>query len=101
MKIIITGISGQDGIFLTNIIKKQYSNFSIIGTSRTLDKSGFLSKGNFSEVSKLQDIKIIKIDLTNKHKVGSLIADVKPDIIFNLSGPSSVYDSIKYKPWWC
>ena len=95
MKIIITGISGQDGIFLTNIIKKKHSNFSIIGTSRTLNKSSFLSKGNFDEFSKLQDINILNIDLTDKHTVGNLIADVKPDIIFNLSGPSSVYDSLK------
>jgi GDPmannose 4,6-dehydratase len=80
MKIIITGISGQDGIFLTNIIKKKHSNFS---------------KGNFDEISKLQDINILNIDLTDKHTVGNLIADVKPDIIFNLSGPSSVYDSLK------
>ena len=95
MKIIITGISGQDGIFLTSIIKKKYSNFSIIGTSRTLNKSGFLSKGNFDNVSKLQDINIVDIDLTDKDEVGSFIADVKPNIIFNLSGPSSVYDSLK------
>ena len=44
MKILITGISGQDGIFLTKLIKEEHSNFNIIGTSRTLNSNQFLKK---------------------------------------------------------
>ena len=44
MKILITGISGQDGIFLTKLIREEYSNFHIVGTSRTLSSNQFLEK---------------------------------------------------------
>lgn len=44
MKILITGISGQDGIFLTKLIREEYSSFNVVGTSRTLSSSQFLEK---------------------------------------------------------
>ena len=34
MKILITGITGQDGIFLTKLLNDKYKNFKIIGISR-------------------------------------------------------------------
>ena len=34
------------------------------------------------------------IDLLNSNSVESVINEVKPDLLFNLSGPSSVYESL-------
>ena len=36
MKILITGITGQDGIFISKTLNETYKNSKIIGTSRNL-----------------------------------------------------------------
>ena len=42
--ILITGITGQDGIFLTHKLIKKNNNFSIIGISRQKDLLPFYNK---------------------------------------------------------
>ena len=37
----------------------------------------------------------MNIDLLNKKEVKNFIADIRPSIVFNLTGPSSVYESLK------
>ena len=95
MKILITGISGQDGIFLTKLIREEYSNFHIVGTSRTLSSNQFLEKIGIGELRENQVINTINLNLENEHKVSEFIADFSPNMIFNLTGPSSVNESIK------
>ena len=41
MKILITGIAGQDGVFLTKLLNEKNKNFEIIGISRNLSKTQF------------------------------------------------------------
>ena len=95
MKILITGISGQDGIYLTKKIKNNYPNFSILGISRSMDLNNFLSISKTNSLSKNQNINIVNVDLKNPDAVNSLVRDFMPDYIYNLTGPSSVYESIK------
>ncbi|MDA9645440.1 GDP-mannose 4,6-dehydratase [Candidatus Actinomarina] len=95
MKILITGISGQDGVFLTKLITEKYQNASILGISRTISEQEFLLKYKISQLNKFQEIKIIDLDLNNAGLVNKLVNEFKPDYLFNLSGPSSVYESIK------
>jgi GDPmannose 4,6-dehydratase len=95
MKILITGISGQDGIFLTKLIRKEYSNFNIVGTSRTLTSSQFLEKIGISELKENQVINTINLNLENEQRVSQFISDFSPNMVFNLTGPSSVNESIK------
>ena len=95
MKILITGISGQDGIFLTKLIREEYSSFNVIGTSRTLSSSQFLEKIGTSKLKKNQVINTINLNLENEHKVSEFISDFSPNMVFNLTGPSSVNESIK------
>jgi len=101
-KILITGITGQDGIFLSSNLIENYEDVQIIGTTRSKLSSQF--SNNFLRISNkknLKSIKLIEIDLTNKQQVNGLIQDYKFDKIINLTGPSSVYesfsDSTKYK----
>jgi len=92
--ILITGISGQDGIFLANRILSDDSNkYNIYGISRqnpsiTINK--IRSLGSYDK-----NLKILNTDLTEPSNVLNLIRDINPTQVFNLSGPSSVYDSIK------
>ena len=92
--ILITGITGQDGIFLTHKLIKQNKNFSIIGISRQKDSLPFYNKLKLLGTNDFNKIKILNTDLTNKQAVDLLIKEVSPTRVFNLSGPSSVYESL-------
>ncbi len=92
-KILITGITGQDGLFLTsNLLKNK--NVSIYGTSRSGSTNLFYKKLSSISNESLEKVKLVEVDLLNINLVSSLIADIKPNKIFNLAGPSSVYKSI-------
>ena len=91
--ILITGITGQDGIFLTHKLIRQDKNFSIIGISRQKDSLPFYNKLKLLGTNDFSKIKILHTDLTDKQAVDLLIKEVSPTRVFNLSGPSSVYES--------
>ena len=91
--ILITGISGQDGIFLTNSLFNKNENIVIHGTSRNKNEEFIIKQLKKIETKNLQNLKIYNLDLEDKNKVENLVTKVKPNRIFNLSGPSSVYDS--------
>ena len=95
-KILITGITGQDGVFLSKDLLEN-TDYEIIGTSRSksLDHLNKKIKILNFEIKESQHLKIINIDLTNKLEVKKLVRDNKFDFVYNLSGPSSVYESIK------
>lgn len=90
-KVLITGVSGQDGIFLTKKLLNE-GNFKVYGVSRSPDshikeKLSSLNQDNYFNLD------LFNINLCDKESVKKAITDIKPNIIFNLSGPSSVYNS--------
>jgi GDPmannose 4,6-dehydratase len=91
--ILITGISGQDGIFLASkyLAKKKYRVF---GVSRNKNNQKIIH--NIKQISGLNDIEIYidNIDLQNNNLVKEYIYRVNPSTIINFSGPSSVTKSI-------
>ena len=92
--ILITGITGQDGLFLSEKILSENKEHRIYGTTRGKQSKEFLS--NLNVISKdinFSNISLVSIDLKNKIEVEKLISDIKPYMIFHLSGPSSVYES--------
>ena len=96
IKILITGITGQDGLFLSSHLLKKDENLKIFGITRSEDNRNFYRNlhrniGEYEE-SKLN---LIKLDLLNQKDVEQLISDLEVDKIVNLSGPSSVYSSFK------
>jgi len=93
--ILITGITGQDGLFLTDILFKKYSNISIIGISRNKNLKTFEENISCFNSKYLKNIDLFNIDLTNVNEVKKLIQKYKPTEIYNLTGPSSVYESFK------
>ena len=93
--ILITGITGQDGIFLTSEILKNQPNHILYGITRQKHKDEFFNKLSTLSRIKHDRVKLLNIDLGNFHKVNDLINELKPESIYNLSGPSSVYDSFK------
>ncbi len=91
--ILITGISGQDGVFLTSEILKNNPTHNIYGITRQKNKEVFFGKLNTISSTDNQKVKLLNIDLNNLHETSKLIEDIRPDCVYNLSGPSSVYDS--------
>ena len=94
-KILITGITGQDGIFLTNLIKKQSPDAEIVGVSRYENHDIFYKKLNSVEPVNTENITLLNLDLLNSDNVDKLIKQYSPNTVYNLSGPSSVYESLK------
>ncbi len=91
--ILITGISGQDGIFLTKNLLNKNEKLTIHGTSRKKSQEFIIRQLEKVKTNNLQNLKIYNLDLENKNEVENLVDKIKPNKIFNLSGPSSVYDS--------
>ena len=95
MKVLITGISGQDGIFLTNKLLESDNNIEIYGTSRDYNEKKFLnSLKSISNIKNYSNVNVQNVNLLNPDSVENMINEVRPDLLFNLSGPSSVYESL-------
>ena len=92
--ILITGITGQDGLFLTSKILNQDEKINIYGTSRFSKNDIFFKKLSTLNKKNFSNIKIIKLNLNEYNPLNNLIKDIQPKQIYNLSGPSSVYKSI-------
>ena len=89
----ITGITGQDGIFLTKKLLQSNKNIHIYGSTRQVENLNFYKK--LSSICSFDDsrISLIQIDLLNSSSVHTFLSDIKPKQIYNLTGPSSVYES--------
>ena len=96
--VFISGITGQDGIFLTSNLLKNNPDVKIYGTSRKVNnlfhkKLTFLdSKADFSRVD------VLLADLSQDDNVLELFKTIKPSKIFNLTGPSSPSESMHNGP---
>ena len=92
-KILITGISGQDGIFLTKHLLEKNSDINITGISRSNPEKSIYGKLKYLGHSNFNNINIYNLNLEDKKQVTNFIKDINPDVVYNLSGPSSVYKS--------
>ena len=92
-KILITGISGQDGIFLTKYLLEKNSDINITGISRSNPEKSIYGKLKYLGHSNFNNINIYNLNLEDKKQVTNFIKDINPDVVYNLSGPSSVYKS--------
>lgn len=87
---LITGITGQDGAYLADLLIKK--DYEIIGLVRSY------SNGNIKGLSYLgikDKVKIVECDLTDLSQVIATIKEYKPDEVYNLAAQSSVSLSFK------
>ena len=90
--VLITGISGQDGIFLTSKLLNK-GRFKIYGVSRSSEEK-FIKKLSTLNHDNFENLKLSNINQFDQQSVDKMFDEIKPNIIFNLSGPSSVYNSL-------
>ena len=55
----------------------------------------FYKKLESIEVHSSNNLQVLNVDLCNSVEVNSLVKNTQPNKVFNLAGPSSVYDSYK------
>mgnify|MGYP003348381111 CR=1 FL=1 len=83
---LIFGITGQDGIHLTNFLLNNKKVDSILGISRSPDSTKFLQNLNYLNNSlDTKKVSLNKSNLYNEKEVSNIITDYNPDFIFNLS----------------
>lgn len=95
-KVLVTGITGQDGIFLTKKLLQNHKNIQIIGTTRNpKNKISFFNNlnRNNSSMTNTESVSLVDLDLLNLQDTSNFISKFNPDYVVNLSGPSSVYKS--------
>ena len=93
-KAFITGITGQDGYYLTKfLIENNYEVHGIIRRSSTFNTSRIDEL-----ISKYSEDKLIQLyysDLLDSSSLSSLINKIQPDEIYNLAAQSHVAVSFK------
>jgi GDPmannose 4,6-dehydratase len=82
---IITGITGQDGAYLSKFLISK--NYKVIGLVRSLSGSNL---GRLSYLGVQDQIEYFECDLRDLSQVLNIISSVKPDEIYNLAAQSSV-----------
>ncbi len=83
MRALITGITGQDGSYLAELLlSKGYEVFGIVRRS---------SVKKFDRIEALvDDIKLVEGDLTDQSSLDSVMHSVQPDEVYNLAAQSFV-----------
>ena len=84
-KILITGINGSVGSYLSEYILKIDKSLKIFGTYRSKNLA------NLKNVKK--EIKLIKNDLNNFRNIKSILKKIKPDLIYHLASNADVRKS--------
>ncbi len=82
-KVLITGITGQDGSYLADfLLKKEYRIFGMIRRNST---------ENLIRIEHIRDrIELVQADLLDQMSIMKLIREIQPDEIYNLAAQSFV-----------
>jgi GDPmannose 4,6-dehydratase len=83
---LVTGITGQTAAYLAKILLRQ--QFSVIGATRD-DSRPFPQSLNRLGMCQ-SEIRFVSLDPSDPRQVYSIVASVRPDVIFNLAGQTSV-----------
>lgn len=89
IKILIFGITGQDGSLLAKKILQSKKKYSVYGVSR---------KKNYKNLKKLKiydKVKFKHFDIISKSKVEKTIKSIMPNYIYNFSGITTIGESYK------
>jgi len=85
---IITGITGQDGAYLAQLLIK--NNYKVIGIVQDLIN---INKSRLEYLSISEQIEWRQCCLTEKNEITNLLETTQPDELYNLAAQSSVFTS--------
>jgi len=88
MKILITGVTGQDGAYLAkSLLEKKHEVFG------TIRRGSTPRYGRLQTLGILEKLKFVPLELTEFSNVFRTIDEIRPDQIYNLAAQSFVQDS--------
>ena len=87
---LITGITGQDGAYLTQLLLGK--NYRVVGAMR---RASTLNLPRLAALGVADDVELMTLDMQDFISIAQLIKEVAPDEIYNLGGQSSVQASFK------
>ena len=87
---LITGVTGQDGAYLTKLLLEK--NYRVVGAMR---RASTLNLPRLAALGIADDVELMTWDMQDFISITQLIKDVAPDEIYNLGGQSSVQASFK------
>ena len=82
-KALVTGVGGQDGYYLSRFLADR--GYEVIGCGRP----GSLHGRRGDEISSM-GVRLVEVDLLDRTSTMKMVADVRPDEIYNLAGHSFV-----------
>ena len=91
-KILITGITGQDGSLMADYLLNNFNDIEVYGGHRRL------SVPNHSNISHLKanpKFKIFEMDITDPESINSAVSEILPDYFINFAANSFVGNSWK------
>jgi GDPmannose 4,6-dehydratase len=88
-KIIITGISGQDGSYMVDYLLANTSHL-IYGVTRRLSKPDY---SNFQHNNSNPRFKILTADLSDSQSIDNIVREIQPDYFINFAAQSFVGSS--------
>ena len=93
-KALITGITGQDGYYLANLLLEK--GYEVHGTIR---RSSSINTSRIDGlISKFQNKGLLKLhyaDLTDSSSISTLVSEIMPDEVYNLGAQSHVAVSLR------
>ena len=91
-KVIITGITGQDGSFMADYLLNNYNNIEVYGAHRRLSVP---NHKNIEHLKSNPRFHLLELDVTDQFNLNYVIYLIKPDFYINFAANSFVGNSWK------
>jgi GDPmannose 4,6-dehydratase len=88
-KVIITGVTGQDGSYMADLLL-EITDYEIYGMVRRASTNNY---HNIQHLLNNKKFKIVTGDLSDSQSIDNLVRDIKPDYFINLAAQSFVGSS--------
>ena len=82
-KAFITGITGQDGSYLAELLLEK--GYKVYGMTRRTSTENF---ARIEHIIHNENLELVSGDLADQHSITSALNEIKPDEIYNLAAQS-------------
>ena len=89
--VLITGVTGQDGGFLANLLLNE--GYKVFGTLR---RGASPKTDRLKQLKILDKIVFVPLEITEFSNVIQVLSDIRPDYVYNLAAQSFVVDSFRH-----
>jgi GDPmannose 4,6-dehydratase len=91
-KVLITGVTGQDGSLMADYLLNNFSDIQIYGAQRRISTPNHI---NIKHLISNERFKLIELDSTDAESINTAVTEIKPDYFINFAANSFVGNSWK------